>query len=448
MSVKVRFAPSPTGRLHVGNVRAALFNWLFAKKEGGSFLLRSDDTDQERSTKAYEDGIIEDLGWLGIAHDEFFRQSERFAEYDAVRDHLIAEGLLYPCYESAEELDRKRKLQRARSLPPVYDRAALGLSDDERAALEAEGRKPHWRFKLSQKPVRWDDLIRGEVVVDTSAVSDPVLIREDGGYLYTLPSCVDDVDSGISHVVRGEDHVTNTATQIELFEAIIRFRGKGAVPRFAHHSLLIGADGQSLSKRLGSLSIAAMREDGLEPEAITSLLARLGTSDPVEPKVNISMLIEGFSFDRMGRAPARFDMAELESLNAKILNDMPWQRVAERVEAMGGNEALWLAVHGNINKLGDIADWVAVVSGEIEPVIENEAVTKAAAEALPQGDIKPEDWGAIVEKVKAATGAKGKNLFMPLRLALTGKAHGPEMGALLALIGREKAKARFLGQKA
>ncbi len=448
MSVKVRFAPSPTGRLHVGNVRAALFNWLFAKKQGGRFLLRSDDTDEERSTKAYEDGIIEDLAWLGISHDEFFRQSERFAEYDAVRDYLIAEGLLYPCYESAEELDRKRKLQRARSLPPVYDRAALGLSDADRAKLEAEGRRPHWRFKLSQKPVRWDDLIRGEVVVDTSAVSDPVLIREDGGYLYTLPSCVDDVDSGISHVVRGEDHVTNTATQIELFEAIIRFRGTGVVPVFAHHSLLIGADGQSLSKRLGSLSIAAMRADGLEPEAITSLLARLGTSDPVEPKVNISMLVEGFSFDRMGRAPARFDMAELEGLNAKILHEMPWERVAERVEALGGNEALWLAVHGNINKLGDIADWVAVVSGEIDPVIENEEVTKAAAEALPQGIIKPEDWGDIIEKVKAATGAKGKSLFMPLRLALTGKAHGPEMGALLALIGAEKAKARLLGQRA
>jgi glutamyl-tRNA synthetase len=448
MSVKVRFAPSPTGRLHVGNVRAALFNWLFAKKQGGSFLLRSDDTDEARSTKDYEDGIIEDLGWLGISHDEFFRQSERFAEYDAVRDYLIAEGLLYPCYESAEDLDRKRKLQRARSLPPVYDRAALGLSDEERAALKAEGRKPHWRFKLSQKPVRWDDLIRGEVVVDSSAVSDPVLIREDGGYLYTLPSCVDDVDAGISHVVRGEDHVTNTATQTELFEAIIRFRGKGAIPTFAHHSLLIGADGQSLSKRLGSLSIAAMREEGLEPEAITSLLARLGTSDPVEPKLNISMLVEGFSFDRMGRAPARFDMAELEGLNAKILHEMPWQRVAERVEAMGGNEALWQAVHGNINKLGDIADWVAVVSGEIDPVIENEAVTKAAAEALPEGDISADDWGGIIEKVKAATGAKGKNLFMPLRLALTGKAHGPEMGAMLALIGREKAKARLLGQKA
>ncbi len=448
MSVKVRFAPSPTGRLHVGNIRAALFNWLFAKKQGGTFLLRSDDTDQERSTKEYEEGIRQDLAWLGITHDEFFRQSERFAAYDAARDWLIGEGLLYACYESAEELDRKRKLQRARGLPPVYDRAALKLSDEDRAKLEAEGRKPHWRFKLSQQPVRWDDLIRGEVVVDTSAVSDPVLIREDGGYLYTLPSCVDDIDSAITHVVRGEDHVTNTATQIEIFEALIRMAGKGAVPIFAHHSLLVGKDGQGLSKRLGSLSIMAMREQGLEPQAITCLLARLGTSDPVEAKTDITELVDGFDFSRLGRAPARFDEGELESLNAKILHELPWQRVAERVEAMGGNEALWVAVHGNINRLDDIAPWVRIVNGPITPIIEEASVCEAAAEALASGAATAEDWPGLMGLVKEKTGAKGKGLFRPLRLGLTGLAHGPEMGPLLALIGSEKAIARWRGETA
>ena len=260
MSVTVRFAPSPTGKLHVGNVRAALWNWLFARKEGGSFILRIDDTDLERSTKEYEDAIRDDLSWLGLHYDKTVSQSARFAEYDAAAEKLKDAGLLYPCYETAEELDRKRKLQRARGLPPVYDRAGLALTDDEKKALEADGRRPHWRFKLSQQPVTWTDLIRGETVVDTASVSDPVLVREDGMYLYTLPSCVDDIDLGVTHVMRGEDHVTNTGVQIEIFKAL-----GGAAPTFAHHSLLVGADGEGLSKRLGSLSIETMREDGLEP---------------------------------------------------------------------------------------------------------------------------------------------------------------------------------------
>ncbi|NHK28998.1 glutamate--tRNA ligase [Parvularcula flava] len=450
MSVKVRFAPSPTGKIHVGNVRAALLNYLFARKEGGTFMLRSDDTDQARSTKVFEEGIQADLGWLGLKHDEFARQSERFGEYDKVTDWLKDKGFLYPCYETSDELDRKRKLQRARGLPPVYDRAALKLSDDEKAAFEAEGRKPHWRFKLSQTPVQWNDLIRGEVTVDTSAVSDPILIREDGMYLYTLPSCIDDVDFGITHVIRGEDHVTNTATQVEIFRVLIELRGEGQVPQFAHHSLLVGADGQGLSKRLGSLSIEGMREAGIEPAAITSLLARLGTSDPVQPVPDLADLVEGFSFDKMGRAPARFDMDELTALNAKILHETPFEKVADRLSADGVTEEIWNTVRGNVETLKDAVAWKAVIDGPVEPVIadEDREFTTSAAAHVPDGSLTDESWGELTSALKEATGRKGKGLFMPLRLALTGQPHGPDMAVMFRLIGAEKARARLLGETA
>ncbi|WP_031549225.1 glutamate--tRNA ligase [Parvularcula oceani] len=450
MSVLVRFAPSPTGRLHVGNVRAALFNWLFAKKHGGQFLLRSDDTDQERSTKEYEDGIQADLAWLGLTHDDFARQSERFSVYDDVSEHLKAKGLLYPAYETAEELDRKRKLQRARGLPPVYDRAALNLSDEEKAKYEAEGRRPHWRFKLSQTPVEWDDMVRGAVSLDTATISDPVLIREDGQYLYTLPSCIDDVDFGITHVIRGEDHVTNTAAQIEVFRAILDYRGKGEMPRFGHHSLLVGKEGEGLSKRLGSLSIASMREEGIEPQAITSLLARLGTSDPVEAVTDMGVLAEGFDMDRLGRAPARFDVDDLRALNAKILHLLPYARVSDRLEKIGVSEALWNAVRGNLDRLEDAALWKTVTEGEIAPVIADEDADflRQAAEHVPAGSLAAENWKPFVDAVKEESGRKGKGLFMPLRLALTGEARGPEMADLFALIGSDKAKARLKGEKA
>ncbi len=442
MTVRVRFAPSPTGKLHVGNVRAALWNWLFARKEGGQFILRIDDTDKERSTKAYEDAIKADLAWLGLDYDETANQSARFAQYDAARDKLIAASLLYPCYETGEELDRKRKLQRARGLPPVYDRAALNLSDADRKALEAEGRKPHWRFKLSEQSVTWADLIRGETSVDTASVSDPVLIREDGMYLYTLPSCVDDIDLGVTHVMRGEDHVTNTGVQIEIFKAL-----GGEAPQFAHHSLLVGADGQGLSKRLGSLSIEAMRDDGLEPGAITSLLAKLGTADPVTPVLSLNALAQGFDFDRVGRAPARFDMTELEALNAKLLHETPYAVVATRLEALGVSETVWNAARGNITRLGDITTWLDVIEGEIDPVAEDEPLLSEAAQLLPDS-LDETSWSVLTEALKERTGAKGKKLFMPLRLALTGQSRGPEMAVLLPLIGAEKARARLNGKRA
>lgn len=441
MTVTVRFAPSPTGLLHVGNVRAALWNWLFAKKQAGQFILRIDDTDRERSTKEYENRIKADLSWLGLEYDHTFNQSDRFDRYDAARDKLVASGLLYPCYETAEELDRKRKLQRARSLPPVYDRAALTLSDDERKALEDEGRKPHWRFKLSQKPVQWADLIRGDTIVDTTSVSDPVLIREDGMYLYTLPSCVDDIDLGVTHIMRGEDHVTNTGVQIEIFNAL------GAEPpQFAHHSLLIGADGQGLSKRLGSLSIEALRSNGIEAAAITSFLSKLGTADPVLPVSDLDALAKDFDLGRVGRAPARFDIRELEALNAKLLHGTPYAHVESRLQALGVSKDIWRAVRGNIEKLQDAAAWSDIIENDIDPVIEDGALTAEAAAMVPD-HLDETSWAKLTEALKEKTGVKGKKLFMPLRLALTGKTRGPEMAILFPLIGPEKARARLRGER-
>ena len=448
MSVTVRFAPSPTGKIHVGNVRAALWNWLYARKTGGKFILRIDDTDQERSTEAYEEGIKRDLHWLGLDWDETFRQSARFGDYDVVSEKLRARGLLYACYESPEEIERKRRLQRARHLPPVYDRAALQYTEKQIEAFKAEGRRPHWRFKLSQAPAHWNDLIRGETTVDTANVSDPVLIREDGVYLYTLPSCIDDIDYRISHVIRGEDHVTNAAVQIEIMRALVDLKGEGAVPAFAHHSLLIGVDGQGLSKRLGSLSIEAMREDGLEPAAVTSLLAKLGTSEPVMPQPDIEKLAAGFDFAKIGRAPARFDMAELESLNAKLLHEAPFATVADRLAAIGVGEALWNAVKGNVTRLNDAREWRDVIEGEVEPAIADKALADEAALLVPDDPLTSESWAAFTKAVADKTGAKGKSLFMPLRLALTGRERGPEMAAVFPLIGAKRARLRLLGKRA
>lgn len=448
MTVTVRFAPSPTGKIHVGNVRAALWNWLFARSRGGKFILRIDDTDVERSTKENEDRIRADLTWLGLNWDETFNQSARFADYDVVSEALRAKGLLYPCYETADDLERKRRLQRTRGLPPVYDRAALALTDAQKKAHEAEGRRPHWRFKLSQKPIRWNDLIRGETIVDTASVSDPVLIREDGMYLYTLPSCIDDIDCAVTHVIRGEDHVTNAGVQIEIMQAVIDVRGEGKLPDFAHHSLLIGADGQGLSKRLGSLSIEQMRTDGLEPAAITSLLAKLGTSEPVLPQPDLKALAATFDFEKIGRAPARFDEAELLALNAKILHEQPYAALAARLSALDVSEKLWEAVKGNVVKLADAADWKGVVEGAIESVIENAEFCAKAASLVPDDPLTDQSWDAFVSAVKAETGAKGKALFHPLRLALTGREKGPEMAAIFPLIGAAKARARLKGARA
>jgi len=443
-NVIVRFAPSPTGRLHVGNARAALFNFLFARKNSGKFMLRMDDTDDARSTAEFAAAIEEDLAWLGLTHDIFARQSERLAAYEAAAEKLKADGRLYPAYESAAELDRRRKRQHARGLPPVYDRAALKLTDEDRAALEAEGRRPHWRFKLDHEHTTFEDMIQGHVEVDGASLSDPVLIREDGRFLYTLPSIVDDIDFQVSHVIRGSDHITNTGVQIQIIRAL------GAEPpAFAHYSLLNGPEGKPLSKRDDAerFSLRALREAGYEAMALNALLARLGTPEPVEPCLSLETLAETFDISSLGRSDIRFDPADLTRVNAACLHLMPYAQAQPRLAALGADlgEAFWDAVKPNLVLFHDAAEWARIVEGPVEPVIEDSDFAAAAAAALPPEPWDQATWSLWTGAVKQATGRKGKALFMPLRLALTGLPHGPELKNLLPLIGRERAKARLGG---
>lgn len=439
MSVVTRFAPAPTGRLHVGNIRTAVHNWLWARKNGGRFILRLDDTDKERSSEAHAEGIREDIAWLGLAPDEERRQSARFDRYEAAFERLRAAGRVYPAFESAQELDLKRKVQLSRGKPPVYDRSALHLSDSDRARLEQEGRRPHWRFRLDHDaPILWDDLIRGRQHFEPALLSDPVIRREDGSWLYMLPSSVDDVDMGVTHVLRGEDHVTNTALQIQMFEAL------GAEPpAFAHEALLVGSEGK-LSKRLGSLGADSLREQGIEPVALVAKLARLGTSLPVEPATDPAALIETFDFATFGRAPARFDMDELAQLNARIVHQLPFEAVASRLPA-GMAPADWAALRPNLRIVAEAADWWDILHGhvEAEAAAEDRPLIEAAAEALAGIDWSEAPWPQLVARLKGSTGRSGKALFRPLRLALTGRESGPEMAALLPLIGRDEAVARL-----
>lgn len=429
-----RFAPSPTGRLHLGNLRAALLNWLIARKAGGRFLLRLDDTDPVRSRPEYADAIREDLTWLGLTWDEAFRQSDRLARYEAAAERLRADGRLYPCWETPDELALKRRVLLSRGLPPIYDRAALDLSETERNAL-AESRPPHWRFKLDRERVEWRDMILGPRSVDAASVSDPVLIREDGQVLYTLASAVDDAETGVTDIVRGADHVTNTAAQIQIMRAL------GAEPpRFAHHSLLTGPEGEAFSKRADALSLGALREAGQEPMALLSLLARLGTSDPVVARAAPEDLLDGFELTRFGAAPTRLDPADLDPLTARILHEAPFAVVAPRLAALGVEgetaEPLWLAVRGNLSRLAEAADWAAICETGAPPKVDPEDA-EFVAEALallpprPWGPTAWKDWTAAA---KAASGRKGRALFQPLRRALTGRDHGPEMAALMPLM--------------
>jgi glutamyl-tRNA synthetase len=445
MSIRLRFAPSPTGNIHVGNVRTALMNWLFALREGGQVLLRIDDTDMARSTKEYEQGIERDLTWLGLKWQDRANQSLRFADYEKAAAKLKADGLLYACYETEDELDRKRKIAQSRGKPPIYDRAALKLTDADKATLEAEGRKPHWRFKLSGNRKDWVDLVRGPQSIDTASLSDPVLVKEDGQFLYTLPSVVDDIDFKITHIVRGEDHVTNSGVQIEIFEAL----GADA-PALGHFPLLVGADGGALSKRIGSLGVGELAADGYEPMAVLSHLAKIGTSDPVEARLSIDQLASEFDFAKIGRAPARFDPEELKRVNAAVLHQLDYARVKDRLAELGADkgEAFWNAVRANLVLLPDVKEYVTIVDGPITPVIPDAAFASAAAEVLPSGAYDAASWQAFTNAVKEKTGAKGKALFMPLRQALTGMDHGPEMAALFPLIGEERARKRLNGQAA
>jgi len=443
MTVTVRFAPSPTGLLHVGNARVALINWLFARAGNGRFILRLDDTDLERSKPEYVAAIVEDLGWLGLGWDRQEFQSHRLERYAAAAETLKAAGRLYPCWESAEELEYKRKRQMARGRPPIYDRSALSLSPAAKAALAAEGRQPHWRFKLDHAEVCWDDLVRGTSHYHGANLSDPVLIRGDGSFLYTLPSVVDDMDFAVSHIIRGEDHVTNTAPQIQLFQAL-----GGMPPAFAHLPLLTGADGGGLSKRLGSGSLRDLRGQGVEAMALASLLAKLGTSDAIEIRHSLAELAAEFAWDKFGRGTPKFDIAELERLDARLLHTAPFDEVRDRLGLPDADEAFWLAVRANLTQLSEAAAWWAICRAELAPVIEEAAFTSAAAALLPSEPWDAATWGGWTEAVKQATGRKGKALFHPLRLALTGRENGPELKSLLPLIGRARAEARLAGRTA
>lgn len=444
MTVTTRFAPSPTGHLHIGNIRTALHNWMWAKKNGGRFILRIDDTDKERSKEEYVDCIRADLDWLGLNPDHECRQSDRCDRYEEEFQRLLADGRVYPCYETPQELELKRKVQLGRGLPPIYDRSALQLSDEQKKAYDDEGRTPHWRFLLDHdSPIAWNDLIRGEQCFEASQLSDPVIRRGDGSWLYMLPSAIDDLDMGISHVVRGEDHVSNTAAQLQMCLAL-----GGRHPEFAHEALLVGAEGK-LSKRLGSLGVKAFRETGIEPCAIISLLARLGTSDPVVAVHGRDELLETFDFARFGRAPARFALEDLARLNAQLVHDMPYDMVSDRLPDAITAE-IWETIRPNITHLGEAESWYQVIERQVVPP-ELEAgdaeFLAIAKEMLAAQDTPwPDDiWQVWTKALKDETGRKGRGLFLPLRRALTGMDQGPDMSALLPLIGRERALAR-LGQ--
>jgi glutamyl-tRNA synthetase len=443
-----RFAPSPTGRLHVGNIRTALHNWMLARQVGGAFILRIDDTDAERSREDYVEAIRADLAWLGLDYDREERQSARLDRYEAAFAALLAAGRVYPCYESAQELEVKRKIALGRGLPPIYDRAALRLTDAERAAKEAEGVQPHWRFKLDHaEPIQWDDGIRGAQKFDPAQLSDPVIRRADGSWLYMMPSAVDDIDMGVTQVLRGEDHVSNTAVQIQIFTALFAANFAAApdaaktVPAFAHEALLVGREGK-LSKRLGSLGCDAFRERGIEPAAIIALLARLGTSLAVEPVAERAALVASFDLSTFGRAPAKFDEEDLDRLNAAIVHQLTFDAVQHRLPA-GMDAAGWHAVRPNLAHVGEAADWWRLVTGPItapEFTAEDRAFLGEAAAALVWSD---SPWGALTASLKDATGRKGRALFLPLRQALTGMDHGPDMAELLPLIGEAEARRRL-----
>jgi len=436
-----RFAPSPTGYLHVGNLRTALMNFLIARKAGGQFILRIDDTDPERSKEHFVDAIKEDLEWLGLTWDRIERQSQRLDRYAAAADRLREMGRFYEAFETPTELDLKRKKQLNMGRPPVYDRAALELSEEEKEALRAERGNGVWRFKLAHERIEWEDGILGPVSIDAASVSDPVLIRGDGQVLYTLASVVDDTEMGVTDVVRGSDHVTNTATQIQIIEAL-----GGTAPKFAHHSLLTGPQGESLSKRLGTLALRDLRAQGVEPMALLSLMARLGSADPVELRAQMGELIEGFDIARFGAAPTKFDPADLFPLTARALHGRAYEEVAEHIAALGVPDAqaprFWEVTRENITTLNDLEAWWAMCRDGAEPVIDAEDrdfVAEAMA-LLPQGPHDSETWGQWTTQVKEKTGRKGRSLFMPLRKALTGQSHGPDMSQLLPLLQRIRAK--------
>jgi len=439
--IKFRFAPSPTGKVHIGNIRTAIITWIAARAMGGEFMLRIDDTDSERSKDEYTALLKTDLTWLGLDWDDYAHQRDRWDRYNELIQKLKDDGRLYPCYETSEQLDLKRKALLNAGKPPIYDRSALDLTDEEKAKLESEGRQPHWRFKMNPTSIEWNDLVRGEVKFDGALMSDPVLIREDGRPLYHLCSVIDDIDFGISHITRGEDHVSNTATHVQMFEAL------GATPPImAHLPLIADMEGGKLSKRLGSLAVESLREEeGIEPMAIISLLARLGTSDPIEAYTDMKPIIDAFDFNKFGRGTPKMDVSEIERLNMRIVHQLSYDDVKNRPELDGIDENFWMNVRANLKKVSDVTDWAHVTNDKITTSVadEDKDYIRIAASTLPEGDVMDDTWSAWTGTLKEKTDRKGRGLFMPLRQALTGMDHGPEMDKMLKLLGRDRALRRL-----
>ncbi|WP_375650097.1 glutamate--tRNA ligase [Bartonella sp. OT172YNZD] len=453
--VKVRFAPSPTGYIHIGNIRIALFNWLYAQAYKGEFILRYDDTDVERSKQEYIDAIAVDLEWLGIQPDAIYYQSKRFNRYDEVAEILKQRGFLYPCYETAEELERRRKIQLSRKLPPIYNRAALKLTAEEKKNFESQGRKPHWRFLLpnfkndplqtKRTEVCWNDAVKGKQTIDLASLSDPVLIREDGSYLYTLPSVVDDVDMAITHIIRGDDHITNTGAQLALFKAL-----NAELPVFGHINLLATVLGKGFSKRNNDLSIRSLREEGFESIAVQCLAVLIGTSQNVHPYPNQAALLEHFDLQDTSRSVAKFDIADLLALNSYLVHELSYEEVQIRLKSLSidGEKAgcFWNAIRSNIDKVNDAVLWWKIIHDKQSfdtVALEDRAFVRQSLDFLPEGALNEESWKIWTTALKEKTGRKGKALFMPLRQALTGMDHGPEMGKILQLLGREKVEERL-----
>lgn len=446
--MKLRFAPSPTGYLHVGNTRTLLVNWLFAKHNNAAFVLRFDDTDTERSKQEYETQIVQDLAWLGVEYSQTFKQSKRLDLYARMAEKLKVDGRLYPCYETKEELDLKRKILLTQGKPPIYDRAALKLSDSEIKAYEAQGRTPHWRFKLSDKAITWKDMAHGELRFEATNLSDPVVIREDGNPLFTFSGMVDDLDMGITHIIRGDDHITNTAIQIQILEAL---GGKSEDFTFAHIPLLTGAQGEGLSKRLGSLSLMDLKAQGYESLALCNYLAGLGMPEELPLSLTTEELAKAFPFEKLGKSTPRFDEVDLKRMNAKILHHIDFAHISQRLNTEGFQDVtqdFWDTIKGNLEMIADIKPFQAICFGEVTPVSNDPAFLNEALAHLPETPWDQDTWTTWTTALKEKTGRKGKELFMPLRQALTAEDHGPEMKNLLPFIGRDKVIARLSGQKA
>ena len=435
MTVITRFAPSPTGLLHLGNIRTALINWLYARTHNGKFILRIDDTDQERSKDEYISKIKYDLEWLGIDYDDTFNQSSRFERYREQFKKLKADGKIYPCYETPEELERKRKLQMASGGKQVYDRSSLSLTDQEKKAYEDKGRKPHWRFLLQTERLKWNDLLKGELDIDLTSLSDPVLFREDGVPLYTFTSAVDDIDYNITNVIRGDDHTSNTAVQIEIINAIDKNR-----ITFAHHALLKASSGDKLSKRDNVISIDSFRKSNLEPLAILSLLATIGTSQSIELKDSINQIISEFKLETISTSPGRIEIDVLNALNKKQVQKLNFDDVSERLKNIDEkiDEKFWNIIRSNLETVEGVKQWSDIVFYSKIIEVEDKEYIKSAMELIPNDPWDENTWELWTSAIKEKTGRKGKELFLPLREAFTGMSHGPEMKLLIQLIGREK----------